>query len=151
MYFTLLLVKPTDNEAYVIWFDFSNFLIKPINNDNHRHKRTSFSVLNRTYTEKNISIKHYFINRYCIKYNGIKQPFRFNEQSGQIDISGKLRIVVSIDALDSLTHRYNGYIYNSFPLYFQISCAVGYILTCITLLSKTLIPILITRLNNVTN
>ncbi|CAF2564594.1 unnamed protein product [Rotaria sp. Silwood2] len=106
--------------AYVIWFDFSNILIKPFNNNNQRHKRALFSVLNITNTEKKISIKNYFVNRYCIKYSGIQQPFRFNEQFGQIDISGKLRIVVSIDALDSFTNRYNEYRYRSFPLNFQI-------------------------------
>ncbi|CAF3980527.1 unnamed protein product [Rotaria sordida] len=135
--------------VYVIWFDFSNFLIQSINNDNHRHKRASSSILNITNTKKDISIKNYFINRYCIKYSGIQQPFRFNEQSGQIDISGKLRIVVSINALDSLTNRYKEYIYRSFHLYYQISCAVIYILMCIILFAKTLIPKLIIRFNNI--
>jgi hypothetical protein len=64
-------------------------------NDNHH--------LNIT---KDISIRNYFINRHCIKYSDIQQLFRFDEQPGPIDISGKLRIVVSINALNSLTDRY---------------------------------------------
>jgi hypothetical protein len=73
-----------------------------------------------TNKEEDLSIKNYFINRHCIRYGDVQQPFRFNEQPGQIDLSGKLRIVVSIDSLNSLTNRYEGNTYRSFSLYFLI-------------------------------
>lgn len=73
-----------------------------------------------TNTGKDRSIKNYFTNRYCIKYNNVQQLFRFDEQFDQIDISGKLRVVVSIEALNSLTNRYKQEVYRSFPMYFLI-------------------------------
>ncbi len=91
--------------------------MKSFNNDNGRRKRALFSNLNIT---KDISIKSYFANRYCIKYGDNQQPFRFDERPGRIDISGKLRIVVSIDALNSLTNRYKEKKYRNFPLYFLL-------------------------------
>jgi len=91
--------------------------MKSFTNDNNRHKRALFSSLNMT---KDISIRNYFTNRSCIKYGDVQQSFRFDEQPGPIDISGKLRIIVSIDALNSLTHRYKEKIYKIFPLYFLI-------------------------------
>jgi hypothetical protein len=69
---------------------------------------------------EDISFKSYFANRYCIKYGDTQQPFRFDEQPGQTDTSGRLRIVVSIDALNSLTNRYKEKTYKDFPLYFLI-------------------------------
>jgi len=102
---------------YVIWFDHSSFLMKPFNNDNGHRKRALFTNSNMT---KDISVRNYFANRYCIKYGDSRQPFRFDEQPGRIDISGKLRIVVSLDALNSLTNRYKGKTYRNFPLHFLI-------------------------------
>ncbi len=102
---------------YFIWFDYSSFLMKSFNNDNNRRKRALFSNLNMT---KDISIRNYFANRYCIKYGDSQQLFRFDEQPGQIDISGKLRIVISLDALNSLTNRYKEKSYRNFPLHFLI-------------------------------
>lgn len=95
----------------MVYADLSFSLMKSLNDINSRHKHELFS---------NLSIKNYFVNRQCIKYVDVQQPFRFDEQPGQIDISGKLRIVVSIDALNSLTHRYKGKTYRTFPLYFLI-------------------------------
>ena len=99
---------------YVIWFERSSFSIKA---DNQRYKRALFSDLNIT---KDVLLKTYFANRHCIKYSDIQKPFRFGEQPGQIDTSGKLRIVVSINALNSLTNRYQEKIYRSFPLQFLV-------------------------------
>jgi hypothetical protein len=95
----------------MVYVDLSFSLMKSLNDINSRHKHELFS---------NLSIKNYFVNRQCIKYVHVQQLFRFDEQPGQIDISGKLRIVVSIDALNSLTHRYKGKTYRTFPLYFLI-------------------------------
>jgi len=106
---------------YVVLFDFSPNSMKSVRIDNHdRPKRVLSSVSNMTNNEEDLSIKNYFINRHCIRYGDIQQPFRFNEQPGQIDLSGKLRIVVSIDSLNSLTNRYQGKTYRTFPLYFLI-------------------------------
>jgi hypothetical protein len=106
---------------YVVLFDFSSNPMKSVRIDNHdRPKRALSSDSNITNKEEDLSIKNYFINRHCIRYGDIQQPFRFNEQPGQIDLSGKLRIIVSIDSLNSLTNRYEGKTYRSFPLYFLI-------------------------------
>lgn len=63
-------------------------------------------------------MKNYFIGRYSIKYRNIQQRFRFDGQAGEIDVDGKLRVVVSSDILDSLPNRYGREVYNTIPLYF---------------------------------
>jgi hypothetical protein len=55
---------------YVIFFDFSSLSIQSIN---HRHKRLSFNLN----TTMDMSIKNYFLNRYCIKYSDIQQSVSF--------------------------------------------------------------------------
>lgn len=74
----------------------------------------------RTLINSNLSIKNYFLHRHCITYTGVEQSFQFDDRRGIIDISNKLRIIVSINALNSLTDRYQGKSDRSFPLYILI-------------------------------
>ncbi|CAM4973321.1 unnamed protein product [Rotaria socialis] len=128
----------------------TNVLKRSINYDDHRrHKRTGFSLSNRTTNRTDLSIKNYFLKVNCIKANFIQKAFRFNEQSGQIDRSSKFRLIVSLDALDSFTNQYKGKVYSTFSLYFHLSCAVIYIFFCVTLVTKTLIPKLVARFFNI--
>jgi hypothetical protein len=113
----------------VICFELSPSAMESFKNNNHRYKRASSSFLNVSNTQNDLSLKNYFTNRHCIKYSGNQQLFRFNEQSGQIDISGKLRIIVSINALNSLTNRDKEKRYKSFSLYFLIVSRLNYLIT----------------------
>ena len=101
--------------VYIIWFNFSFLQMKSVDNHISRYKRTLSSISNITN-----SIKNYFVNRDCIKYIDNQQLFQFNEQSGQIDLTGKLRIIVSIDALNYLTDRYQSKTFTNFSIYFFI-------------------------------
>ena len=68
----------------------------------------------------NISIKDYFTNRYCIKYNYASRLFQFNEQSDQLVLNDKLRLVISLDSLDSLDNQYQTARFRTSSLYFLI-------------------------------
>ena len=85
--------------------DHSLFSKKSFDNENRRHKR-------------HLSIKNYFIDRYCIKYSDTQRRFRFDGQSGQIDIDGKLHVVVSSVLLNNFSNQYEREVYNRIPLYF---------------------------------
>ena len=115
---------------HVVEFDFSSPSMQSIH---HRDKRELTFGLNATVDR---SIKTYFLNRHCIKYSDIQKPFQFNGKSGQIDIGGKLRLVVSINALNSLTDRFRQETYTGFPLYFLTTCTMAYIVVCLILLFK---------------
>jgi len=78
------------------------------------------SIISTLNLHLNSSIRNYFLHRHCIKYTGSEQTFEFDNRQGIIDITNKLRIVVSINALNSLTDRYRGKFDRSFPLYILI-------------------------------
>ena len=66
------------------------------------------------------SLREYFFHRRCIRYISNEQPFRFDDQPGQVDITRKLRLVVSIEALNHVRHRHEEQVYREFPLYFLL-------------------------------
>jgi hypothetical protein len=70
--------------------------------------------------ETNRLLRDYFLPRRCIKYLSHEQPFRFDDQPGQVDITHQLRLVVSIVALDHVRHRHEDQVYRGFPLYFLL-------------------------------
>ena len=73
-----------------------------------------------TNVERDRSLKNYFVNRRCIKYDDVQQLLRFDEPTDQLDYSRKLPLVVSIDSLDSLRNRYDEMSYRSLPFYYLI-------------------------------
>ena len=69
---------------------------------------------NLTNLEKNFSIRYHMLQSPCIKYSGIQHLLRFDEKSEQIDLNGKIRLIVSSEKLnrfiDIPTHESNQFI-----------------------------------------
>lgn len=65
-------------------------------------------------------LRDYFTNRPCIRYNHAAQLLRFDEQRGLVDSSGRLRLVVSLDALGSAIDEDSRVVHDRFPFYFLL-------------------------------
>ena len=91
--------------------------------NHHSYERALSTTLD---TRGMNSLKSYFANRHCIRYNHAPQLLRFDELPGRVDSSGRLRLVVSLDSLSPLPNRDPRTAIQGFSFYFlmvsRLSC-----------------------------